>query len=80
MGVGLNELLANKGTNMDASTPEIAAMKDRIHNLELALHGMWSLLRELQPPATQIDVDNMLSQHFDMSRAAGGFEYTHFVG
>lgn len=65
---------------MTAATQEIAALKDRINNLELALHGMWALLRDLQPPATQSDVDNMMAQHFDMSRNAGGFEYTHFVG
>ena len=65
---------------MAASTPEIAAMKDRIHNLELALHGMWSLLRDLQPPATQTDVDSMLLKHFDTSREHGGFESTQFVG
>ena len=76
----MNELLANNGTNMAASTPEITAMKDRIHNLELALHGMWSLLRDLQPPATQNDIDKMLAQHFDMSKAVGGFDSTLFVG
>ena len=76
----MNELLANKGKIMAASTPEIAALKDRIHNLELALHGMWALIRDLQPPATQNDIDKMLAQHFDMSKAAGGFDSTHFVG
>ena len=65
---------------MSASTPEIAALKGRIHNLELALHGMWVLLRDLQPPATQADIDNLMAEHFDMSRASGGFEVARFVG
>lgn len=39
----------------------------RVHNLEVALHVMWVLLKDLQPPATQQDIDNMMADHFDSS-------------
>jgi hypothetical protein len=65
---------------MSTSTPEIAALKDRISNLELALHGLYVLLKDLQPMATQVYMDKMMREYFDASRKLGGFETTHFVG
>jgi len=63
---------------MSASTKEIADLKSRVHNLELALHAMWSLLRDLQPPATQQDVDAMMAKHFAGSTNLGGFSRADF--
>ena len=57
-------------------TPE--QMEQRITNLEIALHGLWALIKDLQPPATQESVDDMLSDHFNVSREIGGFRRAHF--
>jgi hypothetical protein len=31
----------------------------------MVLHGMWAMLKDLQPPAAQYGIDSMMSEHFD---------------
>ena len=57
-------------------TPE--QMEQRITNLEVALHGLWALIKDLQPPATQESVDGLLSEHFNVSSDIGGLRRGHF--
>jgi hypothetical protein len=54
-------------------------LEARIANLECCLHGLWLLLRDLQPPATQADIDEMMRQHFDAARGMGGCKSGGFV-
>jgi len=63
-----------------SSTPEIAALHARIHNLEVALHGMWAMLKDLQPPGTQEDVERLMVEHFNASSNAGAFSMPAMVG
>jgi hypothetical protein len=53
---------------------EQAALRLRVANLELALHGMWALTQHLQPPETQQAVSAMLQEHFDCMSELGGGE------
>ena len=43
----------------------------RVANLEVALHGMWAMLQDLQPPATQEAIGSMMSEHFEAMRDMG---------
>jgi hypothetical protein len=53
---------------------EVQKLALRVSNLELALHAMWAMLRELQPPCTQDAVTEMLAEHFDCISDLGGGE------
>lgn len=53
-------------------------MEKRITNLEIALHYLWGLLKDLQPPATQEYVSKMMEDHFKKSVSLGGFSRTFF--
>jgi chaperone required for assembly of F1-ATPase len=53
-------------------TREWAVLRDRVANLELALHGMWALMQHLQPPETQQAVSAMLQEHYDCMASMGG--------
>lgn len=44
---------------------DIARLRARVANLEMVLHGMWAMLKDLQPPAAQYGIDSMMSEHFD---------------
>ena len=46
------------------------AMEQRITNLEVALQGMWALLKYLQPLATQESIDSMMSDLFEANSSA----------
>ncbi len=50
---------------------EAGKLRARVANLELALHGMWSMLQHLQPPATQEAIGDMMAQHFDTLEPLG---------
>lgn len=56
---------------------EIEKLEQRVMNLEVALHGLWALLKHLQPPDTQHDVDEMLAEHFCTGEILGGFRRSH---
>ena len=43
---------------------ELQRLQARVANLEVALHGLWATLKELQPPHTQDMLDDMMWQHF----------------
>ena len=51
----------------------------RISNLETALYGMWTLLKDLQPPDTQAQIDAMMKQHFKAGERLGGFKSANFI-
>ena len=57
---------------------DINKLEQRITNLEVALAGLWALLKDLQPPETQIDVQRMLEEHFTASSCLGGFRRANF--
>ncbi len=44
---------------------ELQRLRARVGNLEVALHAMWGMLRDLQPPGTQEAIDRMLQAHFE---------------
>lgn len=50
---------------------ELQRLSARVANLEVALHGMWIMLKHLQPPETQANIDNMMSEHFEAMRDMG---------
>lgn len=50
---------------------EQAKLHARLSNLEVALHGMWAMLQDLQPPATQQAVGNMMREHFQAMEDMG---------
>ena len=43
---------------------ELQKLRARVANLEMALHGMWAMLQDLQPPATQQAIGDMMREHF----------------
>jgi hypothetical protein len=50
---------------------ELQKLRARVANLEGALHGMWAMLAELQPPATQDAVGRMMREHFEAMEYMG---------
>lgn len=50
---------------------QLQRLRARVANLEVALHGMWAMLQDLQPPATQDAIGSMMSEHFDAMRDMG---------
>jgi hypothetical protein len=58
---------------------DIEILEARVHNLELALHIMISVVREMAPPALQDTISQMSLDHFDSSKSLGGFDSVAFI-
>lgn len=50
---------------------EAQRLRARVANLEVALHGMWAMMQDLQPPATQECISSMMHEHFSAMRDMG---------
>lgn len=50
---------------------ELQKLRARVANLEMALHGMWAMLQDLQPPATQQAIGDMMREHFQAMEHMG---------
>ena len=50
---------------------EQATLRARVGNLEVALHAMWAMLRDLQPPSTQDAIGRMMQDHFEAMKDMG---------
>ena len=51
---------------------ELHKLRARVANLELALHGLWAMLQDVQPPAVQDGVIRMMREHFQCMESMGG--------
>ena len=49
------------------------ALERRLENAEMALQGLWALLRDLQPPGAQDAGERMMCEFFEKSRTLGAF-------
>jgi len=63
-------------TQTITQTERIKLLEARIHNLEITLHGFWSILQDLQPPAYQESITRLFRDSFNASRELGAFSST----
>ena len=59
---------------------EIEKLEARISNLEIALHALYAIIRDILPPAINEDACNMLQTHYLLSSELDGFKGIDFIG
>lgn len=46
-------------------------IEKRLYNTERALHGLWSMLEDLQPPAYAERINELMEEYFDTNVELG---------
>ena len=49
-------------------------IEKRLANTEAALVGLWALLQDILPPASQEETERYMRDYFDTNEALGGFK------
>ena len=57
---------------------ELEVLKARVHNLEVALQGMWALLKDVTPVAYADDIGEVMRKFYNASEGFGAFRSPHF--
>jgi len=46
-------------------------LEKRLRNTEMALLGLWTLMKDTMPPSYQEDIDKMMNDYFDANASMG---------
>lgn len=58
---------------------QMERMEQRITNLEVAIEGLWDMLKDSQPSDTQEKIDDMIFDLSNINRTIGGFRRGYFT-